>query len=171
MFGDFVTLYPVMLETMLYPIWTNAKISLGWLDGTKALSKRIPISWNQEETTIESAVLVVSAKNESVYGTTVMRLFLNGNKIIDYSFWFSGLYTDRLDVSAFLLNGPNQFDVDFTKNPVINPGAELTLTVTMELTYEGDQPLPPPPEWPEWWPLVPIGIVGFGVGLYLYTQR
>ena len=171
-----VSLYPVRLETMPYSIWTNAKISLALLDRSKVLTKRIPITWIPELTIVNSAVLVVSAQSESVYGSTAMRIHMNGNKVVDFVFYSNGTFVDRIDVSALLVNGNHQFDVEFEKNPLINPGAELTLTASIEVTYEGEEPPPPPPpdpweEWPVWWPVPVVAVIGIiGYGLFSYYK-
>ena len=159
------------LELIPYPLWQGAKIVLDLIDGTRNLIKNIKVTWDDQKTLVSKATLVISVKFESVYGTTEMAVFANGNEVDRKRCEIlSEVYNNRIDVTNQIYNASNTFEVTYGKNAIINPSATLTVSATLEIEYSGDSP-DPPPILPDWWPYAVAGGVLTVAVAYAWRRR
>ena len=172
-----IVIRAIQAETYSEPVWTSGRIDLGWLDGTKSLTANKRVTWDPAKTSLESAQLAVSAYSETPYGSTEMKIYLNGQEIMT-KFWdFSGPHIATADILSQVANGPNAFVVTYAKNPVINLEAHLTITATLEYAFSGEEPdvggdwLADLIDWINHNKYTLVGVSMAGVGIAYYGSR
>jgi len=170
--------YLVALMENSEPIWINAKIDMGILDGIKSLTSNKSVTWDRNRTNVEGARLIMSAYSETSFGSAQMKIYMNGQEVF-FKFWdFNGPYVETIDVTSLLQNGPNTFVVTYEKNRIITLEAHLTVTLTLQYSFSGEEP----DAGDDWWAnafdwlknnaLILTG-VGMGVvgGVIYYAKR
>lgn len=128
----------VRLQTTSYVIFSNLKIVLGLIGGSKTESKSLSVIWNTRNTTVTGARLVITGNTDQA--VTSMIAHFNAQQIYRKDWGIvepSGDFTERLDVMSLLQNGVNIVSVTYVK---WLGGATLTVSANLEVDFQGTQP-------------------------------
>lgn len=151
------------IHTKAYPIAYEERIELGWFEGSKKNTYRIPVVWNERYTDVLNAQTDFIVKpDETVMGA---RLYMSSSRISEL-LWVFGespeLKSDTRDVTGRLRNGENIFEIECFKSSAIHfPPVGFTVSANIVVTYKGDEPGVKP--WEEY--IVPAVA---GVGTFIF---
>lgn len=138
-----------------YKLWVDKILKIAWHGGSTEASVKKEVSWNIEETTVESAKLRISGRAS---GSTEVFLYMNGQDIVRIG-W--GIIDDMKvkestnDVIGLLINGNNNFEVRFCKIGLWPFDVSIIFTLELVITYSGEEPEVKP--WYEKF-AVPLGV-------------
>jgi hypothetical protein len=139
-------------------------------------SRNVEVRWDPAKTSIVSArVRAVVDVNTVAIGWSVS---FNGRKVIDTP-WAPAHAEKDADVTSLLINGINTVTIELGKMYPWIGEAKGRFTVTLDVTFEGEEPSVSPPTAPpvspwEWlsqnWPWLAIGAGGLLVAAYVYRS-
>lgn len=162
------------MATKSYVIWRDKKLDIGWAAGRKDDIVRKSITWNPAYTTISGVTLSLLARAN---GRTNLSIYINENEAIHFHWelWEDlATKSETVDVTGNLINGENVFRASFFKDPAHPFYVYTIFSVTLVVTYEGEEPEVEPP-WltylKKYGVPAAIGVGGLTVGAVIASRR